>query len=109
MGAPIYNYVKVGSPACTAQLWDPVANVSLPTTLLQDSNAQGYVCRHNNQVYAVSGAPAAGGPYTYPRINLGDVYARLAARQYERAAELEKGKGHSPAKLKLVRDALAVN
>jgi len=41
--------------------------------------------------------------------NLGDVYARLAARQYERAAELEKGKGLSPAKLKLVRDALAVH
>ena len=40
--------------------------------------------------------------------NLGDVYARLAARQYERAITLEKGKGNAPAKLKLVRDALAV-
>ena len=40
--------------------------------------------------------------------NLGDVYARLAARQYERAVALEKGKGNAPAKLKLVRDALAV-
>ena len=40
--------------------------------------------------------------------NLGDVYARLAARQYERAVALEKGKGAAPAKLKLVRDALAV-
>ena len=39
--------------------------------------------------------------------NLGDVYARLAARQYERAVALEKGKGAAPAKLKLVRDALA--
>ena len=26
------------------------------TTTLQDSNAQGFVCRHNNQIYAVSGA-----------------------------------------------------
>jgi tetratricopeptide (TPR) repeat protein len=40
--------------------------------------------------------------------NLGDVYARLAVRQYERAAALEKGKGLAPAKLRLVRDALAV-
>ena len=40
--------------------------------------------------------------------NLGDVYARLAARQYERAIALEKGKGNAPAKLKLVQDALAV-
>ena len=40
--------------------------------------------------------------------NLGDVYARLAARQYERAVALEKGKGAAPAKRKLVRDALAV-
>ena len=45
------------------------------TTTLQDSNAQGYACRHNNQVYAVSGAPAAGTPFTYPRTNLSDVYA----------------------------------
>ena len=76
-GVPIYSYVPVSSPACTATLWDPVANAPLvpATTLLQDSNAQGYVCRHNNQVYAVSGAPAAGGPFTYPRINIGDVYA----------------------------------
>ena len=74
-GVPIYSYVPVASPACNAQLWDPVNNVPMATTLLQDSNAQGYVCRHNNQVYAVSGAPAAGGPFTYPRINLGDVYA----------------------------------
>ncbi|MBK6807246.1 MAG: tetratricopeptide repeat protein [Betaproteobacteria bacterium] len=54
-------------------------------------------------------AIAASPDYAPAVENLGDVYARLAARQYERAAELEKGKGHSPAKLKLVRDALAVN
>ncbi len=39
--------------------------------------------------------------------NLGDVYARLAARQYERAIALDKA-GNAPVKLKLVRDALAV-
>ena len=54
-------------------------------------------------------AIAASPDYAPAVENLGDVYARLAARQYERAAELEKGKGHAPAKLKLVRDALAVN
>lgn len=41
--------------------------------------------------------------------NLGDVYVRLAARQYERAIAIEKGKGAAPAKLKLVRDVLAVH
>ena len=75
VGVPIYNYTPAGSTTCTAVLWDPVANAPSATTTLQDSNAQGYACRHNNQVYAVSGAPAAGGPYTYPRTNLGDVYA----------------------------------
>jgi tetratricopeptide (TPR) repeat protein len=50
----------------------------------------------------------AASPEYAPEIeNLGDVYARLAARQYERAIALEKGKGAAPAKLKLVRDALA--
>jgi tetratricopeptide (TPR) repeat protein len=50
----------------------------------------------------------AASPEYAPAIeNLGDVYARLAARQYERAIALEKGKGAAPAKLKLVRDALA--
>ncbi len=75
VGVPIFNYTPAGSTTCTAVLWDPVANAPSATTTLQDSNAQGYACRHNNQVYAVSGAPAAGGPYTYPRTNLGDVYA----------------------------------
>ena len=54
-------------------------------------------------------AIAASPEYSPAVENLGDVYARLAARQYERAAELEKGKGLSPAKLRLVRDALAVH
>jgi len=53
-------------------------------------------------------AIAASPDYAPAVENLGDVYARLAARQYERASALDKGKGLSPAKLKLVRDALAV-
>jgi tetratricopeptide (TPR) repeat protein len=53
-------------------------------------------------------AIAASPEYAPAVENLGDVYARLAARQYERAIALEKGKGGSPAKLKLVRDALAI-
>jgi len=53
-------------------------------------------------------AIAASPEYAPAVENLGDVYARLAARQYERAATLDKGKGNAPAKLKLVRDALAV-
>jgi len=53
-------------------------------------------------------AIAASPEYAPAVENLGDVYARLAARQYERAVTLDKGKGNAPAKLKLVRDALAV-
>ena len=52
-------------------------------------------------------AIAASPEYAPAVENLGDVYARLAARQYQRAITLEKGKGAAPAKLKLVRDALA--
>ncbi len=61
----------------SSRLWDPATNAELvpTTTLLQDSNANGLVCRHNNLIYAVSGVPAAGGLATYPRINIGDVYA----------------------------------
>jgi tetratricopeptide (TPR) repeat protein len=53
-------------------------------------------------------AIAASPEYAPAVENLGDVYSRLAVRQYERAIALEKGKGNAPAKLKLVRDALAV-
>src|SRR5262249_6270489 len=54
--------------------FDPVANAVSATTTLADSAAQGYACRHNNQVYAVSAAPN-GTPFAYPRTNLSDVYA----------------------------------
>lgn len=75
---------------------------------------------HNNLavIYAARGsldaakaelelAIAASPDYAPAIENLGDVYARLAARQYERAIAIEKGKGAAPAKLKLVREALA--
>jgi Flp pilus assembly protein TadD len=39
--------------------------------------------------------------------NLGDVYARLAAAQYNRAATLDKGNKTAPAKLVLARQLLA--
>lgn len=54
-------------------------------------------------------AIAASPDYAPAIENLGDIYARLAARQYERAIAIEKGKGAAPAKLKLVRDALAAH
>ncbi len=39
--------------------------------------------------------------------NLGDIYARLAAAQYDRAAKLDRGNKTAPVKLTLVRDLLA--
>lgn len=41
--------------------------------------------------------------------NLGDIYLRLAAEQYERAATPPRGSRTAPAKLKVVRDLLAGN
>jgi len=43
--------------------------------------------------------------YAVARENLGDVYAQLAAEQYERAGTLDKRNKTAPAKLKLMRDA----
>jgi len=53
---------------------------------------------------AVATAP----DYAVARENLGDVYARLAAEQYDQAATLDKRNKSAAAKLKLVRDATAV-
>ena len=55
-------------------------------------------------VIAVQTAP----DYAVARENLGDVYAALAAEQYEKAATLDKRNRSAPAKLKLVREAAAV-
>ncbi len=46
--------------------------------------------------------------YAVARENLGDVYAALAAEQYEKAATLDKRNRSASAKLKLVRDAAAL-
>ena len=46
--------------------------------------------------------------YAVARENLGDVYAALAAEQYEKAATLDKRNRTASAKLKLVREAAAV-
>ncbi len=41
--------------------------------------------------------------------NLGDIYARLAATHYDRAATLDRGNKTAPAKLLLVRQLLGTN
>ncbi|HKW82096.1 MAG TPA: tetratricopeptide repeat protein [Casimicrobiaceae bacterium] len=46
--------------------------------------------------------------YAIAHENLGDVYARLAAAEYERAIAQEKGDKSAQAKLKLVRELFAV-
>jgi Flp pilus assembly protein TadD len=52
---------------------------------------------------AVRAAP----DYVVAHENLGDVYAQLAAEQYEQVSGLDKRNKSAPAKLKLVRDAVA--
>jgi Flp pilus assembly protein TadD len=52
---------------------------------------------------AVRAAP----DYAVAHENLGDVYAQLAAEQYEQVSGLDKRNKTAPAKLKLVRDAIA--
>jgi tetratricopeptide (TPR) repeat protein len=54
---------------------------------------------------AVSAAP----DYVIARENLGDIYMRLAAMQFEQVATLDKLGKTAPAKLKLVREALGIN
>ena len=53
-------------------------------------------------VLAISTAP----DYALAHENLGDVYAQLAAEQYERAGTIDKRNKTAPAKLKAVRDAI---
>ena len=45
--------------------------------------------------------------WSVPHENLGDIYARLAADEYGKAAKLDKTNKSAPAKLVLVRDLLA--
>jgi len=63
-----------------------------------------YGLARDELLLAVSTAP----DYPIARENLGDVYARLAAEQYEKAAALDKRNKTAAAKLKLVREATAV-
>ena len=44
--------------------------------------------------------------YALAHENLGDVYAQLAAEQYERAASIDKRNKTAGAKLKMVRDVI---
>jgi len=52
---------------------------------------------------AISAAP----DYVVAYENLGDIYARLAAQNYEKAVARDARNRTAPAKLKLVREALA--
>jgi len=63
-----------------------------------------YGLARDELLLAVGTAP----DYPIARENLGDVYARLAAEQYEKAAALDKRNKTAAAKLKLVREATAV-
>jgi Flp pilus assembly protein TadD len=47
--------------------------------------------------------------YAVGHENLGDVYAQLAAEQYEQVSGLDKRNKTAPAKLKLVRDAVTAS
>ncbi|MFO1325000.1 MAG: PilC/PilY family type IV pilus protein [Burkholderiales bacterium] len=66
----IPNYA-VDSLACGKFLFNPYTNTPTATTLLQDADGAGVMCRHNNIAYAVGGV--ASGMWTYPRTRLLDV------------------------------------
>ncbi|HEX4885175.1 MAG TPA: tetratricopeptide repeat protein, partial [Casimicrobiaceae bacterium] len=54
-------------------------------------------------------AIAAAPDYATARENLGDVYARMAALEYERAAALDKAAAGAARKLKQVRELFAAS
>lgn len=62
-----------------------------------------YGLARNELEAAISAAP----DYTIAYENLGDIYARLAAMNYEKAIARDARNRTAPAKLKLVRDLLA--
>jgi Flp pilus assembly protein TadD len=67
--------------------------------------AQGnYTLAREELELAIAAAP----DYALAHENLGDVYARLAALQYERAIALDKANRTAPQKLKLSRELLSV-
>ena len=62
---------------------------------------------YENARIALETAVIAAPDWSVAHENLGDVYTRLAAAQYNRAATLDKGNKTAPAKLVLVRQLLA--
>jgi Flp pilus assembly protein TadD len=62
---------------------------------------------YDNAKVALETAIRTAPDWSVPHENLGDIYARLAALEYGRAAKLDKTNKTAPAKLALVRDLLA--
>ena len=61
---------------------------------------------YNGARIALETAVTASPDFAVAHENLGDIYARLAAANYDRAAALDKGNKSAPAKLVLVRQLL---
>jgi type IV pilus assembly protein PilY1 len=62
LGGTLTTTCKASTVACNSFTWDPVAGAPTTTTLLQDANGAGEVCRHNNQTYVIGGVA---GPFKY--------------------------------------------
>jgi len=62
---------------------------------------------YENAKVALETAIRTAPDWSVPHENLGDIYARLAALEYGRAAKLDKTNQTAPAKLAMVRDLLA--
>jgi Flp pilus assembly protein TadD len=62
---------------------------------------------YDNARAALESALAAAPDWSVAHENLGDIYARLAAAQYDRAAALDKGNKTASAKLTLAQQLLA--
>jgi Flp pilus assembly protein TadD len=62
---------------------------------------------YNGARVALESALAASPDFAVAHENLGDIYVRLAAANYDRAAALDRGNKTAPAKLVLVRQLLA--
>jgi tetratricopeptide (TPR) repeat protein len=63
---------------------------------------------YNGALLALEAAVAAAPDWPVAHENLGDLHARIAAVQYERAATLDRANKTAPAKLALVRQLLSV-
>jgi type IV pilus assembly protein PilY1 len=76
-GTPVYG---LASATCNTVIWDPATNAPdvSGTRMVDDSNGNGYVCRHNNQTYAVGGVA---GLFKFPVPGAGDLTQVYAANQ----------------------------